>query len=347
MSGCDDFYEVSDEEQAARLTVLAQSAARHWDGGFTNLRLVKYRENAVFSADCPDGRRVAVRVHRHGYHSDAALTSELHWMHEIGRSGAVEVPGVVPTSDGSLTARVTHPTVPEARRVSVLDWLAGTPVGTSEDGVELDHARAAELYFDAGVLAASLHNMAVDMAIPTGFTRHAWDEHGLVGPAPLWGRFWEHPTLTDAEREVLARARSASAIDLYEFGKDDGNYSLIHADFVPENLLDDDGVLKLIDFDDCGYGWHMFELATALYFTIDQSHHADITAALIAGYRTRRPLPRDHEVLLPMFLFLRGTTYLGWIRSRPETETAKTMGPMLIERVCTLARRYLETRAAR
>ena len=24
--------------------------------------------------------------------------------------------------------------------------------------------------------------------------------------------------------------------------------------------------IKLIDFDDAGFGWHLFELATALYF---------------------------------------------------------------------------------
>jgi Ser/Thr protein kinase RdoA (MazF antagonist) len=340
----EDFYSLSDDDQAVRLTMLAEAAAAHWDGGFTDLRLVKYRENAVFSATRPDGQRVAVRVHRHGYHSDAALSSELHWMREIANSGAVPVPAVVPAANGALIVPVTHATVPEARRVSILGWLDGTPVGTSEDGPAVGDGSAAALYFNAGALAANLHTVTSGMVMPTGFSRHAWDEDGLVGPDPLWGRFWDHPALSDSERTLLQRARQASHADLRSFGKHSTNYGLIHADFVPENLLDDDGVLKLIDFDDAGYGWHMFELATALYFTVGESGYPEIERSLIAGYRSVRSLPEEHEELLPLFLFLRGTTYLGWVQSRPETETAKTMGPMLLERVCMLAQRYLADR---
>lgn len=339
------FYAISDDEQADRLTLLAQAAAEHWDGGFTDVQLVKYRENAVFSAIRPDGQRIAVRVHRDGYHSDAALTSELHWMREIGSSGVVQVPTVVPAANGELIVRIGHAAVPEIRRVSILGWLTGAPVGTSEGGPRLTEESAARLYFDAGVLAANLHTVSSRMPVPAGFTRHAWDEAGLVGPDPLWGRFWDHPELSSAARNLLERARVSSHADLRSFGKRDTNYGLIHADFVPENLLHHNGALKLIDFDDGGYGWHMFELATALYFTVAGPHYPAIERSLLAGYRSVRDLPGEHEALLPLFLFLRGTTYLGWVQSRPETETAKSMGAMLMERVCHLAERYLAARA--
>ena len=68
--------------------------------------------------------------------------------------------------------------------------------------------------------------------------------------------------------------------------------------------------------------------------------------SLIAGYRSTRPLTLSEEALLPLFLFLRGTTYIGWMQSRPETETAKTMGPLLVERACLLASRYLTARGS-
>ncbi|MUL82971.1 MULTISPECIES: phosphotransferase [unclassified Mycolicibacterium] len=346
-AGGHDFYALSDSLQADRLTLLAQAAADHWEGGFTIVELVKYRENAVFSARLTNGQRVAVRVHRHGYHSDAAVHSELHWMHEIGCSGAVEVPNVVPAANGELVVHVSHPAVPESRRVSVLGWLPGIPVGSSENGADVGDDVAVKLYFDAGVLAAKLHNHASTMTMPIGFTRHAWDEAGLVGPDPLWGRFWDHPQLTRPARDLLARARSASLIDLASFGKSSHNYGLIHADFVPENLLNDNGALKLIDFDDAGFGWHMYELATALYFNAGESRYPRIVRSLIEGYRTVRSLPEEHEALLPLFLFLRATTYVGWVQSRPETETAKTLGPMLVERACMAADDYLTRRADR
>jgi len=324
---------------------LASAAACHWDGGFTDLVLVKYRENAVFSACRSDGQRIAVRIHRHGYHCDSALASELHWMNELRRSGAIEVPPVLPAANGELSVRVAHAGVPEPRQVSILGWLSGAPVGTSETGLNLGDEASVTLYFEAGVLAAKLHEQSSAMAIPDGFTRHSWDESGLVGDDPLWGRFWHTPGLSDAQRDLLETARAAAVVDLRTLGKDDSIYGLIHADFVPENLLTENGRLKLIDFDDAGYGWHMFELATALYFTLDDPRHSDIADALFAGYRSVRTLTEHDERLLPLFLFVRGTTYVGWVQSRPETETAKTLGPMLVEKACMLSERYLSTRS--
>jgi len=339
-----DFYRLSDEDQATRLAELARVALECWPGDFDSIKLVKYRENAVFSALRSDGQKVAVRVHRAGYHSDAALRSELLWMQALARDG-IEVPPIVPSRDGELFATVTAPGIPEPRQVDVLVWMAGAPAGSSEDGLEADEASAGELFFGAGALAARMHDQVEAMTFPEDFTRHAWDEDGLIGDDPLWGRFWELEQLTVAERDLLQAARDSAVWDLASFGKRPDNYGLIHADFVPENLLVEDGRLKLIDFDDGGYGWHMFDLATALYFNLDHPAYDRMEQALFEGYRSVRALPDAHGALLPLFLFLRATTYLGWVQTRPETQTAKELGPMLIERACLVAQRYLDVRA--
>lgn len=336
-----DFYSLSDEEQAVRLGGLAEVALERWPGEFDGIQLVKYRENAVFSAiRRSDGRKVAVRVHRHGYHSDEALRSELLWMQALARDG-IEVPPIVPTADGEIFATVEAPGIPEPRQVDMLEWLAGTPAGSSEEGLAFDAEGAVRLFFDAGALAARMHDQVAAMDFPGGFIRHAWDEEGLIGADPLWGRFLDLAQLSSEERELLRTACDCAAVDLAAFGKHAGNYGLIHADFVPENLLVEDGRLKLIDFDDGGYGWHMFDLATALYFNLDHPAYAEMERALFEGYRSVRRLPDEHGTLLPLFLFLRSTTYLGWVQTRPETQTARELGPMLIARACDVARRYL------
>ena len=46
------------------------------------------------------------------------------------------------------------------------------------------------------------------------------------------------------------------------------NHQLLHGDFSPSNLLlDDDGRLWVLDFDDCGYGPVEFELGNTLFMT--------------------------------------------------------------------------------
>lgn len=338
MSG---FYSLSDADQAARLTGLAEAALARWDGRFDRPELVKYRENAVFSVRRDDGARCALRVHRHGYHSDAALRSELHWMGLL-RDAGIGAPPVIPAADGSAFVHVEAAGVPEARQVDMLGWLPGAPIGSSETGLALAGADGIRLFHDVGALAAAVHNRSEGLALPPDFTRHSWCEQGLIGDDPLWGRFWELDSLTGAQRALLLAARDKAKPALADFGRAASKYGLIHADFVPENVLHDNGALRLIDFDDAGFGWHMFELATALYFLLDEPDYARLRDALFEGYRTRRVLSVDDEAALPLFLFLRGTTYLGWVQTRSETQTAREVGPMLVERTCALARAYLD-----
>lgn len=335
-----DFYSLSDAEQAARLTVLAKAALARWEGEFDEPQLIKYRENAVFSANRSDGQRVALRVHRSAYHTDAALHSELFWMSELARAG-IEVPPILPASDGSLFVKVGADGVPEARQVDMLGWLSGNPIGSSEEGLSLDPDASEALYRNAGRLAGELHNHTVAMTLPDEFIRHSWCDDGLLGEEPLWGRFWDLALLSPEQRSMLLEARAQAGAALAAIGKPADRFGMIHADFVPENLLADGTRLQLIDFDDSGFGWHMFELATALYFVLEEPNYAALRDALIDGYRTARPLSDEDVASLPLFLFLRGTTYLGWVQTRPETQTAKELGPFLVERTCRCAADYL------
>jgi Ser/Thr protein kinase RdoA (MazF antagonist) len=339
------FYASDPEAQAQCLRQLAETALLRWGLAAREMSLIKYRENAVFRVDTTAGSRVALRIHRHGYHSDAALGSELQWLAALADEG-IEVPRVLPTQDGALFASVRVDAVPEARQVDLFAWVDGRQLGSVEGGVELDEAGVKEVYHTLGTLAARLHTQALGWRLPAGFTRHAWDADGLAGPAPLWGRFWELERLTATERALLERARDAVHAGLAAYGQDPGNagrYGLIHADLVAENVMRDGSTIRLIDFDDSGFGWHLFELATALYFESDAPHFDAAFAALVAGYRSVRELPEEQIRHMPLFFAARSFTYLGWIHTRPETETARTMGPALVDLACRTAGRYLAT----
>ena len=63
--------------------------------------------------------------------------------------------------------------------------------------------------------------------------------------------------------------------------------------------------------------------------------------ALIEGYRAHRKLPDELLRDLELFLLARGFTYVGWVHTRPETETARELTPMLLDGACELAEDYL------
>jgi Ser/Thr protein kinase RdoA (MazF antagonist) len=336
----DDFYKLTPKEQAERLTSLAHRALEHWDLSGAELVLVKHRENAVYRVESPGGRRHALRVHRAGYHSDAALRSEIQWTRALRESG-IPTPPVVPTREGALFQTVADPGVPEPRQCDLSEWIEGRALGSIEGGLAGDPAALADCHRTLGTLAAKLHEHALRWTPPPGFTRHAWNEDGILGEQPLWGRFWELPLLTPEQRTLLQRARQRLRAELVDFGKGPDRYGLIHADFLPENLIVSEEGLALIDFDDAGYGWHLFELATSLFFQQETEHYDELLAAFVAGYRSVRALPDEHLALLPRFFLARGMTYLGWAHTRSETEAARALTPLLVDGMCARADRYL------
>jgi Ser/Thr protein kinase RdoA (MazF antagonist) len=336
----DNFYTLDSEAQAGKMTALAVKALKRWDGVFTDVSLIKYRENAVFSVWNDQGQRFALRIHRFAYHSNAELLSELHWMDTL-RSAGIGAPPVIPASDGSLFVEVEATGVPEPRQVDMLGWIDGSPLGSIEGNRFSDGTRMAQVYHKIGTLSGRLHNHSSKWNVPEGFSRHAWDTEGLLGDQPFWGCFLDHPALDGSMRELIVEACAKARADLHQFGSHSQNYGMIHADFVPENLIVDGNDIVLIDFDDAGFGWYLFELATALYFYLDDPSYPEIRDALLAGYRSVRPLSDAEWGHLPLFLFLRSLTYVGWVHTRHETETAREMAPMFIERTLQLARVYL------
>ena len=287
------FYQLTPEAQSDCVAKLARVALEEWGLEARALELLKYREIAVFRVAASDDRQYALRVHRAGYHTDAELRSELSWMRALLADG-FDVPELVPASNGELFITAAHPDVPSRDR-STFCWIGGRPLGAVEGALEGEAAALALTFRTIGTLAARLHNQAERWTPPPGFTRHAWDTDGLVGEQPFWGRFWELAALTASQRSLLERARSRVRSELSRLERSPRNYGLIHADFAPENLMVDGTRIRLLDFDDAGYGWHLFEIATSTHWpAIFRDRRA-----VLEGYRTERAPGRGGRALLP------------------------------------------------
>jgi Ser/Thr protein kinase RdoA (MazF antagonist) len=309
-----------------------------WPLQCASIQPIKVRENAVYAVHLHDGRKVVLRVHRCGYHSDEALQSERTWMQALEDHG-IEVPRHVLSNGGRSFERSHIEGFEGERQVDVFHWIAGQQLGSVEQGVAANGV--ADVYRKVGRLAARLHNQSSVWNAPAGFRRHAWDAEGLAGERPFWGRFWELEALTESQQQLFVELRQSLWRQLNAFGTSPDRYGLIHADLVPENILVDGDSLQVIDFDDAGYGWHLFEIATSLYFIRRDSIYEQARDAVIEGYRQHRALSDEHLALLPMFLAARGTTYLGWVHTRAGEPAATEMVPALIELATAAAEDYL------
>lgn len=271
-----------------------------------------HRENTVFRVETAQGPH-ALRLHRHGYHSEAALQSELDWMAMLSSKG-MQVPAPAAARGGNyLVTLAGNP----PRKASLLSWLPGAPMGQTRTPLEFTGDSRAALFRNIGQQMARMHQLTDAWPLPAGFDRPKWDSDGLIGDAPFWGPFWQiDANAGDTALLLGIRERARAALAAYIAGGAD--YGLIHADLVRENILVEGGTLRFIDFDDSGFGFRMFDIATTLLKNLAEPDAAVLESALLQGYVEIRPLRPADLAMLDLFITLRSLTYLGWAHSRPD-----------------------------
>jgi Ser/Thr protein kinase RdoA (MazF antagonist) len=335
-----DFNAVPESEQAARLERVARRALAAWELESSALALVKYRENAVFAVTAADGRRRVLRVHRAGYRSDADVRTEIAWTRALAAAG-VRTPEFVPTRGGDVLAHASADDVPGTRQCDLMEWVDGAPLGSLEHGVALDDEGIRQTYATIGELAARVHAHGETWARSTGFSRPVWNTDALVGDAPVFGAFRELDVLLPEQRDVLLRARDDVRARLAALG---APRLLVHGDLIPDNVLVGPAGVRVIDFDDCGTGSWVFELATSVFPLLISGGFAAGVEGFVAGYARVRPVPAAERALLPAMLLARGLSYLGWPVGRPEIHSQRELAPLYAAGMTELAERYLAGR---
>lgn len=303
------------EAELSRLTSLAkEAAATHWGKAGATVQLLKHRENSVFKVVDSAGEQSVLRIHRIGYHTAGEIESELSWMSALAASG-YPVPSPLKTRSGAPVVALGNGST-DGPCATMLSWVPGRPVSDLGDVKKGVNSEYCERYRELGSLAARLHNHGEKWQRPKDFSRPEWSKAGLLGENPVWGRFWEHPLVDKRLRKRLDMARVALASLLDDLGTGSEVYGLIHADFLPENVLVERSRFNVIDFDDSGFGWFLFEMATSLIPHVGEPYFDDIVAAYVAGYRVHRHFSDEHLALLPAFILLRVLTYLGFLHTK-------------------------------
>ncbi len=298
----------------------------------TTVSLLTISENATFRADDPaSGAPVILRVHRPDYHSIDEIRSELAWIDELRRTGVIHTPAPLSTLDGDRIASFDHHG--ESRHVVAFEFMNGTEPGPSDDLVEG--------FAQLGEISARLHQHARAWQRPADFRRKIWNYKTTVGAAPHWGDWRAALGLTGDGQALLERTGAELERRLTAFGDGADRFGLIHADLRLANLLIDGERLGVIDFDDCGFGWFVYDFAAAVSFFEHDPIIPALQDAWVEGYRRVAPLSAEEKAALPTFVMLRRLLLTAWIASHSETPTARELGPAYTDGTLELAETFL------
>lgn len=297
---------VADRRRVARLRRVAVRALEAYALTDPRLRFVADEENTTFRVDAATadgGDRFLLRVHRparHGHNVDsaAAVGSELDWLTALRAGTDLLVPAPLRTVGGELTTVVAASPggMPEPRVCSVLRWMDGRVHAAAPRPVHLRRL---------GGVMARLHNHASQWRIPPDFARIRWDWETFFGNTMVYGGIgaadvWE--LLPDDLRHRFARVAADMRSVMTQLGEAPDSIGLIHADLHLGNTLFWRDQVKVIDFDDCGFGYWLYDIAVSLWELRPRNNYEHFQSALIDGYTQHRPLPPGGLACLDDFI---------------------------------------------
>ncbi len=294
----------------------------------SSLHLVSLSENEIYRVEAPSGKRWALRLQRPGYQSKRSLASEIEWLAALRADGVVATPVPVAGRNGEWVQRPG-----ESHNAVLFEW---------EDGrapqIEMD---LRQCFRTLGKVTAQMHTHSRTWQRPDGFERFTWDFEAALGEEPRWGRWRDGLGMTPKSLELFGRTADLIRERLAHYGNGSDRFGLAHCDLRLDNLLLSDGEIKVIDFDDCGFGWYMYDAATALSFYEHLPQASSLIDEWLEGYRTVSPVSHAEEEEIPTFLMLRRLLLVAWVSSHAETTLARTLGVGYTEQTVPLCAAYL------
>jgi Ser/Thr protein kinase RdoA (MazF antagonist) len=270
-------------------------------GGALTCQLYSRAINDIYLVQAPQ-KRWMLRVTAANGSTQAAVQSEIDMLHHLDDAHiAVAVP--VARRDGGY---VTVLQAPEGARAAVLFAF-----------VEQAHAQAVtpERAKRYGAALAQMH-CAAD-TYPADIHRPPHDHHYFI-EEPLarldsFAYFAGHT----AELAYLHQAATSLWEQTKQLPDTAPHYGFCHGDAKSDNALyGEDGTVTLIDFDYCGMGWRVYDLATYIWVQIVDGPELDwskqdVFHALLEGYQAIRPLSTAEYEALPIFAALRQLFLFG------------------------------------
>ena len=261
--------------------------------------LIAFRENVTYKTFNYDGLQLVLRFHRKNYSSREEINSELIWLNALNEE-KINVPKPVKSVNRKFIEKVND------QYVSALTWLRGSPLTklNSDEKFLLNN----KIFFNLGKELAKIHLFSDRWNKKQTLKRRKWNVEGLLGDYPLWDKFWCNPKLTGDQKKRIILMRN-KCHEILENNLTNLDYGLIHADAVRDNVLYNKNMVSLIDFDDSGYGFRLFDLATTLLYYLEDKNFLIIKNQLIKGYLSIKSLNLE---LLDIFILIRSFTYVGW-----------------------------------
>lgn len=317
------FERLTSAGQLRRLRGLAVKALTAYDIHEPRLTTLQHEGNTTFRIDLMNGERYVLRIHHPGLRTIETVRSEMMWLAALHQETDFSVPEPIPTREGNHLRVVSVEEIPEPRICVLFRWIDGRFLDTRLTPAHLERV---------GAFMAGLQLHAAQFKPPNGFVRgqlgHLTREAQRAAARGLTEararQQVDHPDDEAAAirliREACSPEDGAGVAMLIEkvrqarqsLEQTSETFGLIHGDLHQENYLFHQGQVRAIDFDDCGYGHYLYDIAVTLSEVNWRNDTPELRKSFLKGYRSIRELSSGHEGYLDTFINYRDLQMIVW-----------------------------------
>jgi Ser/Thr protein kinase RdoA (MazF antagonist) len=319
-----NFFELPESEQISELTIFAATVLEAYEFSIKSIESINYAYNATFKVTIADSTNYALRININSPRSAENIRAEVAWVNFLEAVDGILTPRPIANRSGKYVTTVSHAHSGRELNCILYSWLDGEEVG-DEPTLEQLHA--------LGQAMARLHASSKDFILPSDSALPSFQD-------PFWETedfLLSDKSKLDSEEKDLIDAAFKKIIAGTDALYSQNTTQVIHADLHGWNMKWHQGKLSIFDFDDCGIGLPIQDIATALYY-LDTPEQDE---ALLSGYKSVMPLPAHTKADIEMLLIHRRLMLLNYLYETKNQEHQELI-PTYLEETIRRLRVFLE-----
>lgn len=298
-------------QQLRQLRKIALSALAQYPIKVKKITFINHGENTTYKITAANNKNYLLRIHRLDYHTLPALKEEMKWLEQLNKRTNLSLQKPVISKTGQSIISIDS--IIGKRPCSLLTWNEG----------KMKHCRHTVSSFkNLGLLISELH---INSKIIKLKHRNYWRPEGLIGNNAKWGNINDLKSIAGKNFSILKKTQKQTLNQLKKYeANNKTKMGLIHADLHFSNMVWQKHIPLPIDFDDCGHGAFMYDLAVTLlasnYVLEDKpkKERAKYQEALLNAYSANSHLNITDIKIIEAYKVARRLNALCWLNTRRE-----------------------------
>lgn len=228
----------------------------------------------------------------------SVIESHLLWLEALNKETNIVVQKPIPNRSNEVVTCITSQD-DESDRVlcSLLSWIDGEPI-------KFPHPKHIK---HIGGLMAQLHKHTQKWKLPEQFIRPSLDADDLSLSLNKLQIARDDGRISKDNFDILFKTAIKIQQAYLDETTDPKKWGLIHNDLVPGNCLFYADDIRPIDFDNCGFGYYLYDLAWVL-----NQFPSDSRRNFMKGYSQIFPLSQEHWSSIEAFMIMSKLRTLSW-----------------------------------